>query len=43
MNSRRIMLIDRIEWRDGWPWIGTPSEGPRPAPVASVNAQAASS
>lgn len=33
MNSRRILLIDRIEWRDGWPFIGTPSEGPQPAPA----------
>ena len=27
INSRRILLIDRIEWRDGWPFVGTPSEG----------------
>ena len=33
VNSRRILLIDRIEWHDGWPWIGTPSEGLRTAPV----------
>ncbi|HVU30264.1 MAG TPA: glycoside hydrolase family 43 protein [Sphingomicrobium sp.] len=33
INSRRILLIDRIEWHEGWPWVGTPSEGPRPAPV----------
>ena len=26
INSRRILLIDRIEWRDGWPYVGTPSE-----------------
>jgi arabinan endo-1,5-alpha-L-arabinosidase len=34
VNSRRIMLVDRIEWVDGWPRIagGTPSTGPRPAP-----------
>ena len=33
INSRRILLIDRIEWHDGWPWVGTPSEERRPAPV----------
>ena len=33
INSRRILLIDKIEWRDGWPYIGTPSDGIRPAPV----------
>jgi arabinan endo-1,5-alpha-L-arabinosidase len=32
---RRVMLIDRLVWRDGWPRVegGRPSEGPRPAPV----------
>ena len=36
VNSRRIMLIDRIEWVDGWPRVatGSPSSGPRPAPAA---------
>jgi arabinan endo-1,5-alpha-L-arabinosidase len=33
INSRRILLIDRIEWRDGWPFVGTPSAEPRSAPV----------
>ena len=33
INSRRILLIDRIEWRDGWPFVGTPSEEPQAAPV----------
>jgi arabinan endo-1,5-alpha-L-arabinosidase len=33
INSRRILLIDRIEWRSGWPFVGTPSEGPQRAPV----------
>lgn len=33
INSRRILLIDRIEWRDGWPFVGTPSAEPRPAPI----------
>jgi arabinan endo-1,5-alpha-L-arabinosidase len=34
VNTRRVMLIDRIVWRDGWPRIegDGPSEGPRPAP-----------
>jgi arabinan endo-1,5-alpha-L-arabinosidase len=33
INSRRILLMDRIEWHDGWPWVGTPSDGPRTAPL----------
>ena len=33
INSRRILLIDPIEWRDGWPYIGTPSEKPKKAPA----------
>ena len=34
VNSRRIMLIDRIEWVDGWPRVAgkSPSSSPRPAP-----------
>lgn len=33
INSRRILLIDRIEWKDGWPFVGTPSDEPQRAPV----------
>lgn len=35
INTRRIMLIDRIVWRDGWPHIAGdgPSSGPQPAPA----------
>ena len=33
INSRRILLIDKIHWHDGWPYVGTPSEGPRHLPV----------
>ena len=33
INSRRILLMDRIEWRDGWPHVGTPSDDPQAAPV----------
>lgn len=34
VNTRRVMLIDRIEWIDGWPRVAnaSPSSGPRPAP-----------
>ncbi len=37
VNSRRIMLIDPIVWRDGWPRIADdgPSDAPRPRPAAS--------
>jgi arabinan endo-1,5-alpha-L-arabinosidase len=33
INSRRILLIDRIEWRDGWPFVGTPSNRPQRGPI----------
>jgi arabinan endo-1,5-alpha-L-arabinosidase len=33
INSRRILLIDRIQWRAGWPYVGTPSDEPQSAPV----------
>ena len=35
VNTRRIMLIDRIVWADGWPRIemNGPSSEPRPAPA----------
>jgi arabinan endo-1,5-alpha-L-arabinosidase len=33
INSRRILLIDKIQWRDGWPFVGTPSDDVRDAPV----------
>lgn len=33
INSRRVLLIDPIEWRDGWPFVGTPSEELRSGPV----------
>ncbi|HJS39814.1 MAG TPA: glycoside hydrolase family 43 protein [Sphingomicrobium sp.] len=33
VNSRRVLLIDRIEWRHGWPHIGTPSDKPSSAPI----------
>jgi arabinan endo-1,5-alpha-L-arabinosidase len=32
INTRRVMLIDRIEWRNGWPVIDGPSAGPAPTP-----------
>ena len=33
INSRRVMLIDRVQWKDGWPFVGTPSNEKRPAPA----------
>ena len=33
INSRRVLLIDRIDWRDGWPHVGSPSDTPQPTPV----------
>lgn len=32
VNTRRVMLIDRIVWRDGWPRIEGPSSEPQPRP-----------
>lgn len=35
VNTRRVMLMDRLLWRDGWPEIAgkSPSSGPRPGPI----------
>ena len=35
VNTRRVMLVDRIVWRDGWPRVegDGPSTGPRPVPA----------
>ena len=33
INSRRILLIDHVEWRDGWPHVGTPSDDLQAGPV----------
>ena len=33
LNTRRVMLIDRIVWRDGWPVVLGPSDQPQAAPV----------
>jgi arabinan endo-1,5-alpha-L-arabinosidase len=33
INSRRILLIDKIQWKDGWPYVGTPSDDLQKAPV----------
>jgi arabinan endo-1,5-alpha-L-arabinosidase len=34
VNTRRVMLIDRIVWKEGWPRVegNGPSTGPRPRP-----------
>jgi arabinan endo-1,5-alpha-L-arabinosidase len=35
-NTRRVLLMDRLVYRDGWPAVegGRPSDGARPAPAA---------
>ena len=33
INSRRILLIDKIQWKDDWPHVGTPSDDLQKAPV----------
>ena len=37
INSRRILLIDQIQWKDGWPYVGTPSDGLQTAPVVVIS------
>ena len=32
VNTRRVMLIDRIVWRDGWPYPAGPTATMQPAP-----------
>ena len=34
-GDRRVMMMDRLHWRDGWPCIesGVPSETPQPGPA----------
>ena len=31
-NTRRVMLIDRLVWRKGWPEVSGPTEAAQPAP-----------
>jgi arabinan endo-1,5-alpha-L-arabinosidase len=35
VNTRRVMLLDRLVWREGWPEVPgkSPTSGPQPAPV----------
>jgi arabinan endo-1,5-alpha-L-arabinosidase len=33
VNTRRIMLIDRIVWKDGWPAVLGPTTGPQRRPL----------
>jgi arabinan endo-1,5-alpha-L-arabinosidase len=33
VNTRRVMLIDRLAWENGWPRVGGPTEAAQPAPV----------
>lgn len=33
VNTRRIMLIDRLVWKDGWPVVEGPTAGPQPRPL----------
>jgi arabinan endo-1,5-alpha-L-arabinosidase len=34
-NTRRILLIDRVRWRNGWPLIDGPSDRPEQSPEAN--------
>jgi arabinan endo-1,5-alpha-L-arabinosidase len=33
VNTRRILLIDRIVWRDGWPLVEGPTSAAQPRPL----------
>jgi arabinan endo-1,5-alpha-L-arabinosidase len=33
VNTRRVMLIDKLVWSGGWPRVAGPSEGPQDGPV----------
>ncbi|HYE26885.1 MAG TPA: glycoside hydrolase family 43 protein [Allosphingosinicella sp.] len=33
VNTRRIMLIDRLVWKDGWPTAAGPTTGPQTRPL----------
>jgi arabinan endo-1,5-alpha-L-arabinosidase len=33
INTRRVMLLDRVEWRGGWPHVEGPTSGPQPRPA----------
>jgi arabinan endo-1,5-alpha-L-arabinosidase len=35
VNTRRVMLIDHIQWRNGWPVIDGPSSAPTSAPTVA--------
>jgi arabinan endo-1,5-alpha-L-arabinosidase len=37
LNTRRILLIDRIKWRAGWPSIDGPSSTRRKAPTTAAH------
>jgi arabinan endo-1,5-alpha-L-arabinosidase len=33
VNTRRVMLIDRLVWKDGWPAVQGPTTGSQPSPL----------
>jgi arabinan endo-1,5-alpha-L-arabinosidase len=35
VNTRRVMLIDRLVWENGWPSAAGPTGGAQPAPVVA--------
>ena len=37
VNSRRVLLMDRVEWRDGWPRIENEVRAPRAGTVEAVS------
>ncbi|MGZ8287349.1 MAG: glycoside hydrolase family 43 protein [Allosphingosinicella sp.] len=33
INTRRVLLIDRLDWKDGWPVVKGPTTGPQRRPL----------
>jgi arabinan endo-1,5-alpha-L-arabinosidase len=32
INTRRVMLLDRVTWQGGWPQVEGPTSSPQPRP-----------
>ena len=31
-RTERVLMLQKVEYRDGWPWVGQPAAGPQQAP-----------
>ena len=32
-RTGRMLMLQKVEYRDGWPWVGKPAADPQPVPV----------